>query len=68
MVTAYLYTLIGLSDYSDCDIDTRQNMGWVLLGTIFVSTLVNTFKTLYLILRECRRIRDAKKPIKKYVA
>ena len=64
MVSAYLYTLLCLSDNTVCEQSIRVNMGWSLLGIVSLSTIVNLIKTIVLIVRECRhqlRVRNCKK-------
>ena len=61
MVSAYLYTLLGLSDYAQCDLQTRENLGWALLGIIFASLTVNVGKTIFLIVTEIVRLINNRK-------
>lgn len=63
LVSAYLYTLLGLSANTVCDQDLRINMGYTLLAIIFVSTACNLLKTIVLISIEAvhlKRVRDAR--------
>ena len=64
MVSAYLYTLLCLSDNTVCEQSVRLNMGWALLGIVSLSSIVNLIKTIVLMVWECRvklRVRMANK-------
>lgn len=60
-VCTYLYILLGLSDNSDCDQYIRERMGWGLLGTVFLSALVNFVKTGILAIQAAIHQRRLKK-------
>ena len=53
MVTVYLYLLLalGLSDLN------REILGFALLGIVFLSTLVNTLKTVVMFIIKFRHLR-----------
>lgn len=46
MVTIYLYTLIALTDFTSETMPFRNECGWLLVGTVMVSTVVNILKFL----------------------
>ncbi|TNV71941.1 hypothetical protein FGO68_gene7474 [Halteria grandinella] len=63
MVTAYLYFLIGLTDIVP-DNQHREELGFALLSTVFICTLLNILKVLYVIAKmayQSWRIRRMKK-------
>jgi len=55
MVSLYLYTLIHLTDFFG-DNNYREEGGYVLVGIIMVSVIVNIMKFITLVIREIRAI------------
>ncbi|TNV86580.1 hypothetical protein FGO68_gene10524 [Halteria grandinella] len=63
MVTAYLYILIGLTDMAP-DHQHREELGFALLGTVFMSAFANFLKLFYVfgaMAYQSWRIRSLKK-------
>lgn len=50
-VSTYLYILVGLSDYSNCNQEVRERMSWSLISTVFCSVAFNLAKTVFLIVK-----------------
>lgn len=44
-VTVYLYFLIAVSDFTDCEQPLREKLGWCPVATIFVCIGVNLLNT-----------------------
>ena len=51
MISTYLYLMLILTDFNS-DITFQDQIGWCLLGTIFLNVSANLFKALFVIGKE----------------
>jgi hypothetical protein len=65
MVSAYLYTLIILTDFFENN-NFREEAGFVLVGIIFLSVLVNLVKFVVLVIADIK-LRLRKRRLQKYL-
>ena len=56
MVSVYLYFTISLTDFFG-EMIYREEVGFCLLGTIFITVLVNVLKTALVVIKDCIRKR-----------
>ena len=53
MTSVYLYFTLCLTDFFGM-ITLREEIGFCLLGAIFLTVLVNIVKTFYVVIKDCK--------------